>query len=215
MRFKYIFFDLANTLLYKDGLYEAIGESLKVFGINIERRVLLKSHKIVSEIILSPEKTTKTFYDKFNSEFLYSLGVVPTRKMIDLIYKNASNLPWKAFSDIQALRALNVDIGIVANWDVSARRKINKLLDINFKDIIISSEVGVTKPSLDIFKVAFSKVKSAPREILYVGDSIRLDLEPASKSGAQPVLLDRDNIYPYYKDPRIRSLDQLKNLLKT
>lgn len=215
MRFKYIFFDLANTLLYKDGLYEAIGESLKVFGVNIERRVLLKRHKIVSEIILSPEKTTKTFYDKLNSEFLYSLGIVPIKEIIDMIYKNVSNLPWRASEDINVLKRLGVDIGIIANWDVSARRKIKKLLGFDFKDIIISSEVGVAKPNLDIFKVAFSKVKYASREILYVGDSIKLDMEPASKSGAQPVLLDRDNIYPSYKGLRIRSLNQLKDILKT
>jgi FMN phosphatase YigB (HAD superfamily) len=52
-----------------------------------------------------------------------------------------------------------------------------------------------------------------PEEILYVGDSIKLDMEPASATGMNAVLIDRLNAFPGYRGIRINSFAELKTVI--
>jgi FMN phosphatase YigB (HAD superfamily) len=47
---------------------------------------------------------------------------------------------------------------------------------------------------------------------LYVGDSIKLDLEPASKLGFKVLIIDRDNFYPNSKN-KISSLTEITQFI--
>jgi FMN phosphatase YigB (HAD superfamily) len=213
MRYKYIFFDVAGTLLYKDGLYEEIAKTLKESGIEVSQEILRQRHTIVSDIILSPTKTSKIFYDYFNREFLYSMGVVPKREIVDRIYERCKGLPWKKFNDTKALENLPVDLGIITNWDSSLRGIIKKEFDIKFTQIVLSSEVGISKPNIELFQKALSFISLPADKVLYVGNSIKLDLEPALKVGFHAVVVDRDSFYPPLESMRIKSLYEINRLL--
>lgn len=213
MQYRYIFFDVANTLIYKPHLFEVITKTLKDFGVEAEEEIILKNHKILSEIILSPQKTSHDFYQRFNSQLLYILGIIPTPKILDAIYQNCVNLAWEKFEDTEALKELGVDLGVISNWDESLPEKLEKIFDFKFKNIIYSSAIGVEKPNLEIFTKACLESKIPANEILYIGDSIKLDMEPASKVGFKNVLIDRNGIYPYFKGIKISSLNQLKAIL--
>lgn len=214
MKYKYIFFDVAGTLLYKPRLYNTIRNSFKSFGHNVGEDLLIRRHKIISEAISFPEKTSYKFYDYFNRELLYSLGIVPSKELIDNIYKNCKNLRWEKFPDTKFLNELDVDLGIIANWDSSLKKKLKEILDSEFKNVIISSEVKLEKPNLKIFKKAASKVGFPANKMLFIGDSIKLDIEPALRVGFKTVLIDRYNVYPSFNGLKIKNLYELKDIIK-
>lgn len=208
MKYKFIYFDVGGTLLYKPDLFPTIIDTLGEFGINIDEQELKKRHKLLTEIITFQKKTSKKFYDFFNSELLYSLGIVPIEEIVDSIYKNCSYLPWKKYKDTDILKKLSVPIGIISNWDTTLTKKLKDNLDFNFTHIIESSRIQ-SKPNPSFLKRAFARIGIPFGDILYVGDSIKLEIEPVLKLGAQAILIDRDNIYPYYSGGKITSLSEI------
>src|SRR5258708_5483170 len=111
---KAIFFDVSNTLLHKAELFPRIETVLKNNGLSIDEDELRVKHKLLSEIVLFPDKTSVDFYNHFNSELLYSVGVIPTTKLISEIFNVCTYLPWTAFDDTVALASINLPLGIIS-----------------------------------------------------------------------------------------------------
>lgn len=213
MKYNYVFFDVANTLLYKKDLYVTLIKTLEKFDIKIKEDKLVERHKLLSEIVPFPEKTSKEFYQYFNSQLLYLLGIIPTDEILTAIYANCSYLPWDKFEDADILKELNIPLGIISNWDESLHEKLKNFFDLEFGIIACSSVNGMAKPNIEIFKEAILRSKVSLGEILFVGDSIRLDMEPASKIGIKPVLIDRNELHPNFKGIRIKSLREIKKII--
>ena len=57
--------------------------------------------------------------------------------------------------------------------------------------MVVSGEVGVTKPNPDIFKPALEQTGVNPDRVLYVGDTMK-DVNGALAAGLTPVLIKRD-----------------------
>ncbi|WP_206954316.1 HAD family hydrolase [Trinickia acidisoli] len=209
MKIKSIFFDVANTLLYKPGLYPAIHQTLSQHGISISFEKLLLVHRLLSDVITFPDRTSSDFYRDFNSHLLRSFGVVPCDELLNAIFSSCSYLPWRPFPDTASLAAIKLPMGIVSNWDTSLREKLALLPSANFTWILGSEEQGVRKPAPDFFTRIFDISGLRADEIIYVGDSIRLDIEPALNLGIKTILLDRDDLYGSSTAPRIRHLGEL------
>jgi HAD superfamily hydrolase (TIGR01549 family) len=58
-----------------------------------------------------------------------------------------------------------------------------------FAIVVVSGDVGVSKPDPRIFEPALKAVDRSPDRVIYVGDSAE-DMEGARRAGMQPVLLD-------------------------
>jgi putative hydrolase of the HAD superfamily len=213
MKFKYIFFDVANTLLFKPNLYEVIRETLKTFDINIDIETIKSRHIIVSELIPSPPKTSKEFYKYFNSEYLFSLGISPKKDLINKIYENLKALSWQQYSDVGAIDDISLPKGIISNWDSTLTQKLNDIIKSTFTHVIFSENQGVNKPDHEIFRKAVLVSGYKNTEILFVGNSIKLDIIPATEIGMKAVLIDRDNFYPYFIGTRIDSLYKLTEVI--
>ena len=56
-QYKYLFFDVANTLLHKPMLITRICETLEQFGNKVDPMLVKERHKLVSEIIPFPATT--------------------------------------------------------------------------------------------------------------------------------------------------------------
>jgi len=82
-----------------------------------------------------------------------------------------------------------------------------------FQDVFVSEELGIAKPNIEFYKKALNQIPFLPNEILYVGDSIKLDLEPAKKIGINTLIIDRDNFYPK-NNAIISGLDSILQFLK-
>ena len=209
---KYIYFDVAGTLLEKPLLYANIQKSLADFGYDITIKDIKIKHKLVSELIHFPDRTDEMFYTKFNSEFLYVLGIVPTEKLLKSIFKNCTYLNWQAFEDTQILREINIPMGVISNFNTSLRDKLEHFFGPIFKDVFVSEELGVAKPNIAFYQEALNKIQLKPSEVLYIGDSVRLDYEPAYKIGFNVLIIDRDNFYPNLKY-KISNLAEIPNFL--
>ena len=195
-KYEYILFDVAGTLLYKPSFFDKILVVLKANGYKITKEEFIFKHKLLSETIKFPDRTDKDFYNFFNEELLYSLGVLPNNILLDKIFTTCSYLPWEKFDDTEVLEQIKQPIGIISNFNNTLRSKLDASFDISFRNIIVSEEIGISKPDIEFYKRALEIIDVDPNKILYVGDSVKLDLHPASLCGIDTLVIDRDNFYP-------------------
>ncbi|MBL8029150.1 MAG: HAD family hydrolase, partial [Fibrobacteres bacterium] len=111
----------------------------------------------------------------------------------DAHYQNA----WRCFDDViptlTSLKKNDSKIGLITNGESSQQRaKITKTGIASFFDIVvISSEVGCSKPTKKIFEIACSKLNAHESECYFIGDRIDLDIEGSYNAGMQPIWVNR------------------------
>ena len=214
-KIKYLLFDAANTLIYKPELWAQIEGVLKKNNICISNERLRANHKLLCELVTFPDRTSKYFYSDFNSKLLYSLGIIPSNKLLDEIYSSCSYLPWCRFDDTSQLLKNDLPMGILSNFNNSLTNIVDNLYGRNFFDnIFISENEKISKPSIHFFNSIFEKIEFMPQEILYIGDSVKLDMEPAIKIGFNVCLIDRDNYFDGF-NPRISNLEMLNKFIES
>lgn len=209
---KYLLLDVAGTILFKPQLYTRIYNVLKNNNYNVSLDKLKYNHKILTEIIKFPDRTDSNFYLYFNSELLYSLGIVPNDFLLESIFNECSYLSWEKYDDVDVLDKLQIPIGILSNFNSSLKHKLSKEFGCIFSNIFVSEELGLAKPSLGFYNSALKEININPKEILYIGDSFKLDYYPASTLGLNAYVIDRDN---FYGDSlkTISSLNQILDLV--
>ncbi len=122
-------------------------------------------------------------------------------------------------------------LGLVSNFayapglrKILAHFSLTKFFDV----IMISGELGVRKPHPKIFEEALDKLGVAAEESVFVGDSLKADINGAKKLGSRTVLVEnvglRKNpyaipgelgLYPVKPDAKIPSLKSLPAILET
>jgi FMN phosphatase YigB (HAD superfamily) len=210
---KAVFFDAANTLLHKPALYPAMTKVLASHGVVVPCESLLASHRALSEVITFPDRTSTKFYSEFNRSLLLALGVLPSNNLLTELFTACSYLPWEPFADTQKLISITLPLGVISNWDSSLQDKLNLIKDVQFSWVLGSEEQCVRKPDSSFFKRALDATGFEANEIIYVGDSMRLDIEPALQLGIRALLIDRDDLYPFANVKRIRSMSELGDML--
>jgi putative hydrolase of the HAD superfamily len=90
------------------------------------------------------------------------------------------------------LKALGLKLGILSNTFVSSHSLERHLEQIGILDFftmrMYSYEFDFRKPDLRLFEIAAERMGEAAGNILYVGDRIDKDIEPALKIGMRPVV---------------------------
>jgi len=211
---KAIYFDVANTLLQKQDLIINIDSILKLHGYTIPINHLERIHKQLSEIILFPDKTSFDFYQNFNKELLCSLSIVPNEEIIKDIFKACTYLPWSPFEDLKILDKIEHPKGVISNWDTSLPEKLSiNFPNVHFGSILGSELKGFRKPNLKFYEIMIEESGLKPKEILYIGDSFKLDIIPAKSLGVTSILIDRLNIYPYTNVLKIRNMNEIERWL--
>ena len=120
----------------------------------------------------------------------------------------------EAKSVLHLLRGRELKLGVVSNATDLVRRVLDNLdLTRDFDFIIVSSEVGINKPSPRIFQLAAEKARTSPNRMIYVGDKLSTDVVGASKAGMNAILVDRANVYPDADCLRIKDLNFFRNFL--
>ncbi len=208
-----VFLDVANTLLHKPDLYPTIRKVLRDAGINVPEKEIASRHRLLSEALEFPDRTSRDFYEKFNAQFLRALGVAAKPALLEAIYDACSYLPWAKFPDVTCLKTINLPLGALSNWDRSLPEKLKSFTDLTFQWVLGSEDQQVRKPDTVFFKRMLEVAACPADEIVYVGDSVRLDVEPALKLGIRAYLIDRDDLYPNSNLPRLRSLAGLEAVL--
>ncbi|RJE70854.1 HAD family hydrolase [Reichenbachiella sp. MSK19-1] len=213
MQIKFIYFDVANTLLHKPQLWNNIQQVLRTHHYSVDKNLLQQRHKLLSEIIDFPIKTSREFYDDFNHKLLLSLGIPSSSSLLEEIHDACVGLKWETFPDVDILNQLNIPVGILSNWDTSLKSKLASFFDVQFDQKIVSGDYNISKPNPKIFDIACDNLPQYTRkEIAFVGDSIKLDTLPGANAGMTTILLDRDDTYPSYPKRRIKTLSELINI---
>ena len=207
-----ILFDAANTLIHKPKFFEKFYKVLQTEDYDVDIYDLKRNHKILSESIVFPDNTSKDFYQKFNAELLYSLGIIPNDQLHQKIYESCSNLPWEVFEDVRGLQFLKQEKIVVSNFRAGLNEILNDLCPNLFSNVFASENFSFRKPDIEFYTEVLEYINVPASEIVYVGDSLKLDIEPARKLGVKAYLIDREYYYPSFVD-RIETMDELINLV--
>ncbi len=125
---------------------------------------------------------------------------------------------WSLFPEtyvvLTRLREAGFELGIISNFDTRLFSVIRGLgIDRLFDTVTIASLSMCAKPASKIFDIALEKHAIDPSEAMHVGDSLRDDLEGATKAGLTGVLLDRTGLAQSTGGHVIRTLDELLPLV--
>ena len=99
-------------------------------------------------------------------------------------------------------------LGIVTNNSTAEQIEKLRTLDIagHFDTIVISEEVGVTKPDGRIFSIALERIGVAAQDTVFVGDNWTNDIVGAINAGMSAVWLDLDG-----KTPALAGISEQKH----
>jgi HAD superfamily hydrolase (TIGR01662 family) len=118
---------------------------------------------------------------------------------------------------LKALRDAGLKLAIVCNTPLQGEviddhLRMEGLLDF-FPVRIYSSDVGFRKPNPRIFRTALDELRVDPGDALYVGDTIRADIDGALKAGMHAVLRCKSDAASCERsDGSIRDLSELLKL---
>lgn len=65
-----------------------------------------------------------------------------------------------------------------------------------FEKILVSADVGVRKPALDIFRIALDQLELAPADAVYVGDDYQKDVAAPKQLGMRAIWFRPDDAAP-------------------
>jgi putative hydrolase of the HAD superfamily len=211
-------FDAAGTLIRlikPPGVTYA--ESAHAFGYKLDPQRLQTAFKAVWKCLAPPEESPgpspdddRGWWKELVSRTMQEAGYIiePFNAYFDEVYATFARPGiWELFPGIPALLAelarLRIRLGVISNFDRRLYRVLDHLGILQaFENIVISSEVGVSKPAARIFLEAARRFQVEPAEMLHVGDDADLDEKGALAAGCKSFLVD-------HKSNRIRAIFHL------
>jgi putative hydrolase of the HAD superfamily len=96
---------------------------------------------------------------------------------------------------LSAVSAFGAKIALITNGASETQRDTLSTigLDSAFDVVLVSAELGVRKPDVEIFRRALLELGSEPETTWHIGDSVESDVLGATAAGLQPVWLNRSN----------------------
>jgi putative hydrolase of the HAD superfamily len=224
----FLWFDIGYTLLYnlREPTY---GQVLRELGADVPENDLVQAFHWVDKIFMREYpsvlgKDRRTYSPWYLGVLNYHLGLrLDLCKVFARWRELQDAIPdyWRAFeftpSVLGKLRRKGLRLGVISNWDPSARSTLARqgLADY-FEHVIISSEVGIEKPHEGIFRLALEKAGVSASNCLYVGDNYYDDAVGSMKVGMPSVIInrfERKGITEIHGHPIIRDIRELENHL--
>lgn len=154
-----------------------------------------------SRNLIAPEDTFYTTLGvKLRLEFCFLMqaGALKTdegeaalmrERVLNDVYKRVLDTTKESRIVLEKLRK-NYEMVLVSNFYGNIRTVLKEFgLDVFFKDIVESAEVGIRKPDPRIFEMGVQRLGLRPDEVVVVGDSFRKDVVPAKEAGCHAVWL--------------------------
>lgn len=113
------------------------------------------------------------------------------------IYWKAYEKEIRIFDDVipvlETLKEKGIPMGVITNGDPSNQhwKLDSQKLAGYFTHIIISGDVGISKPDPEIFRMAKEKAGETETGLWFFGDSLEHDIEPSAKLGWHSVFINR------------------------
>ena len=147
-------------------------------------------------------------------------GLIPCpadELLFDALYRRFEQPEvWRVHDDVASALARfkqrGFKLAVISNWDERLKPLLGRLgLEHYFDYIVVSCEVGHTKPSRLIFEHAARLLQMPASSIIHVGDSEQEDVLGAEQSGLQALRLNRQSDGASSRE--IQSLAQLTSWL--
>lgn len=182
---------------HASGVHEEIAEKLGIdidqyfdsidtyYAKSIEGKITKKQllKRISKNLEVSEKKIEKLYYKAYKKKF----------KINKQLFKQALKLKKQGYK-----------IGILSDqWHLSRKAHIPPILEKNFNPVIVSCDIGIRKPNLEIYKFILKQLNLKPSETIFI-DNQKWNIEPAKKLKMKTILF-KDN-EQLFKDKLWRSL---------
>lgn len=166
---------------------------------------------------LSPEASRK-FWTFTYTRFLGELGIEDDAMATKLYETFSASESYRLYADVKptldAIENAGFRLGLISNFDSWLEEMLLEMeVGHVFDPAIISGLEGIEKPDPAIYRLAVERAGVDPSRCIHIGDSPKMDMEPATSVGIVPVLIDRADRYPEARYARIRGLEELLPLI--
>ena len=197
MSIKAVLFDLDNTLIdFMKMKKEACKSAIKAMintGLKMKKR---KGYEKLMECYFRVGLDSSIAFTKFLEEQVGKADEKILQAGIKGYQKTKPNYlkPYPyVLETLEMLKSFGLKLGIVT--DAPREKAFQRLNAMNitkyFGMIITLDDTGVGKKDLLPLELAMKKLNLSPEEILFVGDSLRRDIEPAKKIGMKTLLIKK------------------------
>lgn len=231
---KVVLFDLGDTLIHyykKTEFLEILKQSISNVREYLSRRNLLgissrgiwqratdENYEARNHCVRPMEKRLARVFKLGHR--IQSKGLLMTmcKHFMDHIFGGASYYE-DTLTTLSELKSSNFTVAIVSNttwgspanlWREELRRKG---LEEYIETAVFCRDVGWRKPARRIFEFTIRKLNTTAQNCIFVGDNPRWDVAGARTVGIRAVLIDRRDEVPGLEEEKIKTLDELWNLL--
>ncbi|PFR83925.1 2-haloalkanoic acid dehalogenase [Bacillus cereus] len=219
MGYKAMLFDLDDTLIDRDKAvdnlfllvlekcYEDVSDTVKNNMLQKFKEYDKREYGISDKTIV-----LESLFDEFAPKYR-----LPHNYIQDFWNENSP----KCFSiDQNTIHFLNqikkhFKVGIITNGSTHRQKAkiINTNLNNYFDTIIISEEVGLSKPDKRIFELALNKLNVQPEDVLFIGDDLEKDIAGPQNANIKGVWFNPQKIKNTTKIQPYAEINTLDSLL--
>jgi putative hydrolase of the HAD superfamily len=215
-----LFFDVGNTLLFRDmdTVLQPLHQMSIFPSLNLLNAVERRTKREFDTLVESHSGMDQGFWAIYYSHLLNELGIANESICADLVGRTRISANWSVIrpGTRETLLRLACDyhLGVISNAD----GKINEILrrcgiEDCFESITDSGLVGQEKPNPAIFEAAVRSLGVSAGNSLYLGDVYSVDYLGATGFGIHSVLFDVPGAYKDRGLPRVESLEEFEALL--
>lgn len=220
-------FDLGLTLIYSPRVENFINIARK-FNMEPDEDEVKRAFTYSDNYFMKNRpgvlgRQPKEFYMEFLAVMFAYLHLDPDiREFYDTLFReHPPRKEWRLYDEtipfLEKLRKSGMKIGLLSNWDLGARDILDKIgITKYFDSIVISSEIGIEKPSKEAFSHSLNELRVNSEEAFYVGDNYFDDVKGGNKVGLKVFLINRTDKQSPYKEGdyiEINSLMEIFNVL--
>lgn len=224
--FDAVIFDAGGVFVLPDPT--VIAPLLAPFGGSIDLELHRRAH-YAGMAAKSRVDAVEADWQVYNETYVATIGVAADMAAIaaTLLGRTRSADLWRYpiaenVNAIGELAARGVPMSVVSNaagqiewvleWSGVCQRGEGPL--VAMRTIIDSEVVGIAKPDPQIFEFALVEHSETPRDrILYVGDSVSMDVNGSRAAGLVPVLIDPFDDHDAADSARVKSVADLIKLI--
>ncbi|MCD6536547.1 MAG: HAD family hydrolase [Thaumarchaeota archaeon] len=156
---------------------------------------------VISELLSIPRERAWELYQSIRSKIgtislgLREIGIDRRRFYRELVKKLDPSQSIRPRPELKRMLEEIRRMGLKVGCHTNSSRELAKLvlnalgLDLNDLDILITSDDAEPKPMPDGYLKIIDQLGLEPRQVLYVGDRWRIELETAKKLGMKTVLV--------------------------
>jgi putative hydrolase of the HAD superfamily len=124
------------------------------------------------------------------------------------------HVPPDVMPALERLRRLGLRLAVASNANGALQRAFDRLgLTAHFHSVCDSFVEGVEKPDPRFFEIVLQRSGGRPETTMHVGDLYHVDVVGAQRAGLRAVLMDPHDLYHDYHVDRVRSLDDVVQLI--